>query len=221
MDSQYRGLTRARDQFATSLSRAARLADVAVSVMAVYLSVWFYEIANWVAFAAAGANVTFSWAGFLPSGVASVTTVGSGFLYAKLAQVGLCLSLSVAAFLSLRGRGLPLTKVTLAGLMGIYAASVYWEMLSLASFMPFAVHEVAYIGLSAATAIGFMRILDRPFANGGRGRHFAVHNSLSSRLRSWSQAPQSGLSLLQAAQRAATSRQETAHHRAQIAYEPS
>ena len=141
------------------MSKGRAVADVAGSVAAVFLSVWLYEIGNWVSLTAAGAKVSFAWGGVLPVGVFAVTDGGSGFLGAKLLQVGMIVSVTLAALILLRNREFRLTSMTLGGLLGIYVSSVYWEVLSLNAYVPIALNETIYAGLCVATGALFLKAL--------------------------------------------------------------
>ena len=139
------------------MSRTAYLLDVSASLLCLYLSVWLYELGNWASLTTYGAKATLLWAGFFPAGVAAATSGGAAFTGAKELQVMICVGVTLVAFLMARKRGLSLTSVTLTGTMGIYVASMYWELLSITSFVPMVVHETIYIGLSAFAAVAFLR----------------------------------------------------------------
>jgi hypothetical protein len=111
--------------------------------------------------AAFGANPSFMWAGFLPAGVAAVTSEGASLGGAKIIQIMLCTAPTLIAFAGAGRRGLGLTRITLRGLLGIYVTSAYWEMLSLTSYVPMMLHETVYIGLSIAAALALPRSISR------------------------------------------------------------
>ena len=139
--------------------RSAYLVDFAASASLIYLSVWLYELGNWASLGAVGVSTTITWAGVLPAGVAGAAPDGAGLFLAKMLQVGLCAGVFALAFVWLRGRSLSLAKLTIAGLFGINAASVFWEALSFTAFMPGLVHEAIYVGLSTGAAALLLRTL--------------------------------------------------------------
>lgn len=134
--------------------------DILLSLMALYFSVWLYEIGNWVSLVVVGANPSLAWSGILPIGVVALST-HSGLLDAKLLQVGISVATIFALWMLTNRRGLPITSLTLAGSMGVYLASVYWEMLSLTSFVPMYIHETTYAVLCFGATFGLLRALPR------------------------------------------------------------
>ncbi|MGD0477315.1 MAG: hypothetical protein ABSB29_04000 [Nitrososphaerales archaeon] len=126
--------------------------DLVASAVALYLSVWVYEIGNWVSLTISGAKATILMAGALPEGVVGLSTNGTGFGSAKLLQVILCSALAFSVLLLLRKRKLPLTRITIISIMSLYIASIYWEILSLTTFAPILPHEAIYVCLSVLTA---------------------------------------------------------------------
>lgn len=128
------------------------LIDIVTSAVALYLSVWVYEIGNWVSLTISGAKATILMAGALPEGVVGLSTNGMDFGSAKLLQVILCSALAFSALLLLRRRKLPLARITIISIMSLYITSMYWEILSLTTFVPILLHEAIYVCLSVLTA---------------------------------------------------------------------
>jgi hypothetical protein len=142
------------------LSKYTIVLDVVSSALALYLSLWLYETANWVSLTVSGTKATLVWTGLFPTGVVALSSGNGGLAGAKLLQVGICVGVALFTFVLLRRKGLPLARVTVAGLTGIYLASVIWEMLSLAASMPPLVEEGMFVGLSALAAMGVIRGLE-------------------------------------------------------------
>ena len=142
-----------------STPRLARVADGFSCMVTLFVAFWIYEIANWFSLALAGANPTLTWSGILPVGVIAVAPHSGGFLDAKLFQVGICVGTMLSLWTLANRFRLKLTRVTIAGLTGIFIASLYWEMLSVAAFVPMYVHEVAYAALSYAVTLGLLKVL--------------------------------------------------------------
>lgn len=130
----------------------AALMDLVASAVSLYLSVWVYEIGNWVSLTTSGAKATVLIAGALPEGAVGLSTDGMDFGSAKLLQVILCSALAFSALLLLRRCKLPLTKVTIICIVSLYVTSIYWEILSLTTFVPILLHEAIYVCLSVLTA---------------------------------------------------------------------
>jgi len=140
-----------------TLGRLFEVRDAAASLLALYLSIWLYEVGNWVSLSAEGAKVTFLLSGVLPVGVMGVGAGGTGFPLAKLAQVALCSTATLLAAWVARSKGFRLAGATLLGITGMNIASVYWEMLWMMSFIPVAFNEAIYLAMSAAIAWALLR----------------------------------------------------------------
>jgi hypothetical protein len=143
------------------LLRFTDFRDAAAGLSVLYLSVWLYEIGNWVSLTAAGARASFLWSGILPSGVIGTSSVASAFPEAKLLQVFICVSVTLTACVAARRKALPITSFTLAAVTSMYISSLYWEMLSLTSYVPMILHEAIYIVLTLAVTFGLLRALSR------------------------------------------------------------
>jgi hypothetical protein len=146
-------------------SRARVLFDVAGAASVAYLSVWLYEFANWVSLSLVGVNATLVMVGVLPGGVLGVSTGSSVLALAKPVQVFLTLGVAGLCLAALRGRQLPATKFVLFCTASVSLASIYWELLSLLSFIPVAVHEGAFLGLSFCT-LGALLLMRTRFQRG-------------------------------------------------------
>lgn len=125
---------------------------------AMYLSVWLYELGNWVSLSATGAHASIVLSGVLPVAVMGDASEGPGFSVAKVLQVGICVGITLVAFNAARRMGLPLTSLTLVSVTSMYIASMYWELFSLTSFVPMTLHESIYVVLSVALTFGFLRV---------------------------------------------------------------
>jgi hypothetical protein len=134
--------------------------DILLSMTVVYFSVWLYEIGNWISLAIMGANPSLAWSGILPVGVVAFSTHSGSLLDAKLIQVGMSVGTIFILWVLTNGR-FPITSVTLAGSMGIYLASIYWEMLSLTSFVPMYFHEMTYAVLCFGATFSLLKALPR------------------------------------------------------------
>jgi hypothetical protein len=141
-------------------SKPMILADFAGAASIVYLSVWLYELANWLSLIIVGVNPTLVMAGLLPGGVMGVTSNSSVLALAKPLQTVISISAIGIIFACLRKRQLPATRFAVLCAASIYSASVYWELLSMLSFIPLMLHEAAFLALSF-TILNFLL-----FANG-------------------------------------------------------
>jgi hypothetical protein len=167
VDSEYRGLIESRGMPLRSpdLVRLTEVRDATISLAVLYLSVLLYEVGNLISLSAMGFHASIIWSGIFPVGVMGDSPFGDGSSVAKLLQVGICVSATLTASKAVRRKGLPLTSVALAGVTGMYIASLYWEVLSLTSFVPMALHEAIYVTLSVALAFGVLRAFPTvPFA---------------------------------------------------------
>ncbi|HEV2226687.1 MAG TPA: hypothetical protein VGR56_07790 [Nitrososphaerales archaeon] len=119
---------------------------------------WLYEVGNLLSLSATGVQTSIILVGILPVGVMGDTPVGLGFPVAKLLQVGICVGVTLTAYAAVRRRSLPLTGFTLVVIMSMCIASVYWEMFSLTSFVPMAIHEAIYAALSVGLTFALLRV---------------------------------------------------------------
>lgn len=150
--------------------KAANLIDVVTSIIALYLSVWLYEIGNWVSLTVSGARATILMVGILPGGVVGLPAGATDFGSTKVLQIAICVGAAFVALMLIRMGDLPLTRVTIVSIAGIYITSAYWEMLSLTAFIPILVHESIYIGLSVVTSVVLMAAASRLRSRMGSGR---------------------------------------------------
>jgi hypothetical protein len=152
-DSEYRCLINGPALVFAELRKMASLIDVITSILALYLSVWVYEIGNWVSLTVSGAKATILMAGILPGGVVGIPAGGTDFGGAKVLQIAICVGAAFVALMLIRMGDLPLTRVTIISIASLYITSTYWEMLSLTAFVPILLHESIYVGLSVATSM--------------------------------------------------------------------
>jgi hypothetical protein len=152
------------------LLKAANLVDVVSSVTALYLSVWMYEIGNWVSLTISGARATILMVGILPRGVVGLPAGGTDFGCVKLIQIIICVEAAFVALMLVRRGNLPFTRVTIVSIVGIYITSAYWEMLSLTAFVPILLHESIYIGLSLVTSVVLLTAVGRLGSRASKNR---------------------------------------------------
>jgi hypothetical protein len=143
------------------------LADFTGAASIVYLSVWLYELANWLSLTMVGVNPTLVMAGLLPGGVMWVTSNSSALSLAKPLQTVILIGATGIIFACLRRRQLPATRFVLLCTASIYSASVYWELLSMLSFIPLILHEAAFLALSF-TVLNFLLFADGRYHGGNR-----------------------------------------------------
>lgn len=110
--------------------------------------------------AAQGASVSLSMAGWIPLGVAGVSQ-GALSPFTKIIQVAMatCLILPLGAMFS--KKGLIIAESVVLSTVGIYLASSYWEMLSLLTVVPMALHTGIFIAGTCTLALVLARELDR------------------------------------------------------------
>ncbi|MDA4127877.1 MAG: hypothetical protein OK422_00195 [Thaumarchaeota archaeon] len=142
--------------------KGRNLVDALLAAAVVYLSLWVYEVANWLSLTLAGVNASIVMGGWLPAGVLGVSTNSSLLAIAKPLQVFLSLSLAGFGFAVFRKHKLPVTRFVLLCTMSVYLASVYWELLSVLSFIPVTFHEGVFFALSFAT-LNILLLANRRF----------------------------------------------------------
>ena len=147
------------------MSLTKRLAvDLAASAALPFLAVWLYEGANWVAMACQGHPATFTVSGWLPLGVAAVSS-GEVSPFTKVLQIVLALSF-LFPFISLFGRArLAVARTLAVSTAGVFVASAYWEMLPAAYALPETIHTIVF--LAGASTLSFVTLWavdrQRPF----------------------------------------------------------
>jgi hypothetical protein len=139
------------------------MVDLAVSASIPILGVWLYELSNLVVLASQGCSVSLSMLGWIPLGVAGVST-GSLSPVSKLAQVTLA-SVPLAVFGKLLSKvDLRMAEAFSISFVGVYFASMYWEMLSLLTTLPMVVHAGVFVTGTGCLLAFLLRMVkfDRP-----------------------------------------------------------
>jgi len=144
------------------VSRSKRVAvDLVVSAAVPFIAIWLYEWANWIAMAGQGYSATLTVSGWLPSGVAAVSTGGISPL-TKSFQVVLAISFLVP-FGALFGRAkLFVSKTLVISMAGVFVASSYWELLSVVNTVPMAVHTTIFVVSAGTISFFTLWVLDHP-----------------------------------------------------------
>ena len=136
--------------------------DLGATVALLYVSVWVYELGNYVAMAATGFDVSLLIFGVMPVGVVGVLSGPDGLGMTKPLQVALTASLMSVLYLRLRGSKLPLTTLTSLATIGVYSASMYWELLSALNSIPIIVHEGLFTAISFLIIGAIMKLERAP-----------------------------------------------------------
>jgi len=133
--------------------------DVLVCSLLAYVSVWIYELGNYLVLSASGADVSMAFLGALPIGVSAVTSNPQGMVLAKPLQVLITGSAMLAVLLFLRSRSLPISTTLASATFSVYLASSYWEILSLVGSSSYFVHLAGFTLLALAAQTGISRAL--------------------------------------------------------------
>jgi hypothetical protein len=132
-----------------------------VSASVPFLAVWLYEVSNLIVLAGQGYGVSLSMAGWLPLGVAGVSSGGISLLTKGLqiiVAVGLILPLG---FVFSRSR-LLVAETFVVSTVGIYLASAYWELLSILTVVPVALHTGLFIAGTSVLVVVLLREVSWP-----------------------------------------------------------
>jgi hypothetical protein len=124
--------------------------DLIAAALVPFLTIWLYEIANWVVLAVQGARVSLSTVGWLPLGVAGVTSGGLSPL-TKVFQIALAVGLLLPLWKLFSKARLWIADAFIISSVGIFLASAYWEMLSILTVLPMAIHTGIFIVGASAT----------------------------------------------------------------------
>ena len=130
------------------------------------LSVWIYELWNFLVLAGTGAQVHFVLAGPLPAGVVGVSAAGQPLIVAKLAQTFLCSVTFFGLFLTIRKWNLPFTKLTSICIIGSSLASIQWEFLSTAYTYSYAFQALTFMLLAVIFSVLIIRSFFKPALSG-------------------------------------------------------
>lgn len=135
--------------------------DLLVSVGVPFLGLWLYELSNWVVLALQGYAVTFSMAGWLPVGVAAVTSGGVS-LVTKAVQVVIASSLILPLCVVFAKKKLMAAKTLAVSTVGVYIASAYWEILSAPGALPMPLHTFVFAAGVSAMSLAMLTMAERP-----------------------------------------------------------
>jgi hypothetical protein len=134
-------------------------ADLVVTALVPLVAVWLYELSNMAVLSAQGASVSLTVAGWVPVGVAGVSSAAPSPL-TKMAQILLSTGSLLPLTVLFSKAKLFLARAFLLSTAGAFLASTYWELLSLLTVVPMAVHLgiflVATASISFALLKGFM-----------------------------------------------------------------
>jgi len=143
-------------------SRAKSLsADLVASAAVPFVAVWVYEIANWLVLAAQGYVVSFSVTAGLPVGVAVVSAQGVSPL-TKVFQVAISVGLLSPLAALFSRKGLFVAEAIVISTLGAYVASSYWELLSVLTVIPVAVHVLVFLAGTGILAAALLHALGQP-----------------------------------------------------------
>jgi hypothetical protein len=145
------------------VNRSKLLVDSMVSAFVPFLAIWLYESSNLVVLAEQGYSVTFSMVGLLPLGVAGASTGGLSPA-TKAIQVVLALVPLVIFAKLLSKADLRIAEAFAISFVGVYFASIYWEMLSLLTMLPMAGHIAIFVVGTGCLSSTLLRVtrFDRP-----------------------------------------------------------
>jgi hypothetical protein len=136
------------------------IVDLAASTAVLFGAVWIYEISNWISLGLQGYPASISIAGALPLGVVSVSPVGPSPLTKGL-QVAIAVGLLLPALIGFARARLLVAEAFVLSTAGVYLASFYWEMLSVLTVLPIAVHTGIFLAGTCSVSILLARGSDR------------------------------------------------------------
>ncbi len=134
-----------------------RVLDFALLPVLLYLSLWIYELSNYVVMALSGYQGTLIVQGFLPAGFVAVGQGASPFILAKPLQVLMATGIVLPLYLGLRRTRMSLSLLASASIMAIYLSTFYWELLSLVGPLPLVLHEFLFTAVSLLALTIFTR----------------------------------------------------------------
>jgi len=138
------------------------------------LAIWAYEISNLIVLAVQGVSVSLAMAGWIPIGVGGVSQGGVSPL-TKVLQIALATGLLVPAWALFSKARLVVAETFVLSTLAIYLASAYWEMLSLLTILPMAVHESLFVAGTGVITIVLLRELPSPLGPGPRPQPLLSH----------------------------------------------
>jgi hypothetical protein len=121
------------------------VADIVLTGLVLYASIWVYELSNYISMTLSGAKPFLSVQGIFPVGVIAVLSGSPAVSLTKLVQVAICASVAVGLLWAFRNRQLPFTKIALVTAISLYIASFQWEFLPQAGYVTEAVHQGSFL----------------------------------------------------------------------------
>jgi hypothetical protein len=139
-----------------TFTRKRYLADFAVAGGLLYLSVWVYELANLLSLSVSGHQVSVSFSDLLPIGTGSLSYSSGPDTMAKIVQVTMSSAAGIFALIVTRRFKLTASQLASTSILGIYAASFYWEILPLAAYSGYLIHVITFLGLAGVANIAIL-----------------------------------------------------------------
>jgi|GEM_PF-803237 hypothetical protein len=136
---------------------SSKVLDLGLTASFFVLSVWVYELWNFLVLASTGAQVHLVLAGPLPAGVVAVSAASQQFIVAKLAQTFLCSVTFFGLFLTIRKWNLPFAKLASICMIGFSLASIQWEFLSTAYTYSCSIQSMGFMLLAVVFSVLIIR----------------------------------------------------------------
>ncbi len=115
-------------------------------------AIFLYEFGNYLAFLIAGYGVTVSFVGLWPMGVSVVPGGAVAAPWVKLLQVAFCITIVAASERAIRRFSLTLTKLAMVATLGMFVASLQWELLSQIALVGGAGHAALFVAIALITS---------------------------------------------------------------------
>ena len=131
------------------------LADLLLSMAALYSSFWIYELANYFSLVMIGANASLITLGVLPIGTTGISAQPGHvpLVLAKVVQVAISALPMFFLAMGARAKGLTLLQGSSTCLLSLFLASFYWEWLSQITEMSYGLHEILYAAVAIAVQL--------------------------------------------------------------------
>ncbi len=130
------------------------LLDASVAAALVYLGVCIYELTNYAALSALGAQASLTFWGGVPIGVSASVTQGDVFALVKPLQIALSTLMMLGLFRIVRSLGLRNAETLALSIVSIYIASAYWELFSSVGALSYEAHTAIFIALAIGAQFG-------------------------------------------------------------------
>ncbi len=134
-----------------------RVLDFVLLPVLLYLSLWIYELSNYVVMAASGYQGSLIVQGVIPAGFVAVGQGSSPFILAKPLQVLMATGSVLPLYIGLRRTRFQLSLLASASILAIYLSSFYWELLSLVGPLPLLFHETLFTVITVTALTIFTR----------------------------------------------------------------